>query len=63
MRERIEMFGNWQRTISENISYGSSTAMDVMLALMVDDNVPSRGHRHGIMNPDVGVVGLWTGPH
>jgi len=57
------MFGNWQRTISENISYGSSTAMDVMLALMVDDNVPSRGHRHGIMNPDVGVVGLWTGPH
>jgi hypothetical protein len=57
------MFGTWQGTIAENISYGSSTAMDVMLALMVDDNVPSRGHRTNIMKSNVGVVGIYTGPH
>jgi hypothetical protein len=34
-----------------------------MIALMVDDGVEGRGHRHNIMEDAFGVVGIFTGPH
>ena len=61
--ERIEKFGQWQSTAGENCSYGSEDAMGVVLQLMIDDGVPSRGHRTNIMKTDFHVVGCATGPH
>ena len=37
--------------------------MDVIVALLIDDNVPSRGHRHNIFQKDFFKMACFTGPH
>ena len=64
MTQRIEMYGQWISSIGENIDYGTKTgAEDVVISLVVDDGVPSRGHRTNIFNPQFTHLGAWTGGH
>lgn len=63
MRSRIERYGRWGGSISENIDYGSATAREVVLALLIDDGVPSRGHRRNIFDAAIRVAGAACGPH
>lgn len=63
MSDRIERYGKWQRTIGENISYGDDQGDGVVVSLLVDDGVSSRGHRENIMNGAYKVVGVACGPH
>jgi uncharacterized protein YkwD len=61
--ERVERYGHWDVALSENIAYGPSTARDVVAGLIVDDNVPDRGHRRNIFDPTVRVAGVACGLH
>ncbi len=61
--DRIERHGKWSKTIGENISYGSPVARAIVVQLLVDDGVPSRGHRKNIFKRDYGVAGIAIGPH
>jgi uncharacterized protein YkwD len=49
--------------MGENITWGRYTSDDAMYSLLVDDGVPSRGHRVNIFNPDFTKVGIHTCTH
>jgi uncharacterized protein YkwD/glutaredoxin len=63
MSARIRRHGQWQRTISENCSYGHSNPMEIVLQLLIDHGVPSRGHRKNILNGSSNYVGVSIQPH
>jgi uncharacterized protein YkwD len=49
--------------IGENIEYGSNTGRNIVKNLLVDDGVPSRGHRTNIMKSDYTQTGTSAGTH
>lgn len=55
--DRIKRYGSYM-TAGENIDYGSSSAREIVLSLLVDDGVASRGHRKNIMNKAFTTVGV-----
>jgi uncharacterized protein YkwD len=63
MRERIEKHGQWEKSIAENIGYGPEDPREMVMQLIVDDGVPSRGHRKCIFSTAFNVAGVACGPH
>ena len=47
----------------ENISYGFNEARLIVIQLLVDDGVPSRGHRENILRPEYKKIGVAAGGH
>lgn len=66
MSSRIERNGKWTIAIGEAITYGpysADRARDVIAQLIVDDGVPSRGHRKTLYDRDYTLAGVTCGPH
>lgn len=63
MKERVERYGEWQARIAENIAYGNSSARQVLIFLLIDDGVKSRGHRNNLLHPAFKSVGVSFGKH
>jgi uncharacterized protein YkwD len=63
MSTRIERYGRWDGYVAENISYGFNEARHIVIALLIDDNVPSRGHRKNLLDNTFNHVGVTIGPH
>ena len=62
-RDRIERYGEWKKQIAENIAYGGSSARQIVIYLLIDDGIRSRGHRKNFLNPDFRIIGIATGSH
>ena len=52
----------WNR-IAENCSYGYNSAVDIVSQLLLDENVPSLGHRKSILNVELQYIGVSIQPH
>jgi uncharacterized protein YkwD len=63
MTDRMGRHGKWQKTCGENIAFGPDDAREVVMQLIIDDGVASRGHRVNIYKKDFKVVGISTGAH
>ena len=61
--ERLERYGRWSGGNAENVSYGKDYGINVVMQLLVDDGVPSRGHRRNLFDPDFTKTGSFSGPH
>jgi uncharacterized protein YkwD len=60
--DRLIRHGVRKRMSGENISYGAD-GLQVVIDLIVDDGVASRGHRNNVLNPYFRQVGIAIGPH
>ncbi len=60
---RLDRLGHWNTRVAENISAGEDDARMVVIQLLVDDGVPSRGHRKNLFNPDLHQAGAGAAPH
>jgi len=49
--------------IAENCEYGHYTALDIVMALLIDDGIESLGHRKNILEPKYKWVGIAIEPH
>ena len=61
--DRVNRYGRWQGTISENLAYGIDTARAMTVALIIDDGLPNRGHRKNIFDTQAHVVGAACDQH
>ncbi len=61
--QRLSKFGIENSSSGENIDYGSTSAQEVMISLIVDDGVADRGHRTIIFAPEWTTAGAGCGPH
>ena len=65
MSKRVLKFCKPKSTYGENIHFGGSNndGMEIVISLIIDDDVPSRGHRTNIYKKEFGTVGIAFGPH
>lgn len=61
--DRVSRYGAWVGSVGENISYGFEDPREAVISLLVDDDVPDRGHRRNFFDPDYRVLGVAFGPH
>lgn len=51
LKDRIERYCIWRGNIAENIDLGSCHPCLIVMNLLIDDGVSSRGHRKSILSP------------
>jgi uncharacterized protein YkwD len=61
--DRMARFGQWLGRAGENIDYGVRDARAIVVRLIIDDGVRSRGHRKNIFSRDFRVTGAASGYH
>ena len=63
MGDRLKRYVKDRMTMGENIDYGNSSAEDIVVSLVIDDGVSTRGHLKNIMNSSFRRAGVALGPH
>jgi uncharacterized protein YkwD len=61
--DRIKNFGTFEGEYAENIHYGDCEPSFVVISLLIDDGVKSRGHRKNIIDPSFNLTGVAIGKH
>ena len=60
--KRIWKYGGTGQ-IAENCAYGVYDPLRIVIELLIDEEVPDRGHRKNILDPEFACVGVSNMPH
>jgi hypothetical protein len=60
---RMQRYATGLTGFGEANTYGPTDARSVVIGLLVDDGVPSRGHRQNLLNPVFKYAGVGCGRH
>jgi uncharacterized protein YkwD len=63
VKDRLRKYGNVVSCYGENLSFHCEDAKEVMIQLIVDDGVLTRGHKDNIFNSEFNVMGCFTCDH
>lgn len=58
---RLRKFGTVGSAYAENITYDMPTPLEIVLAMLIDDGVKSRGHRRNLFSPNFKEAGIAYG--
>jgi uncharacterized protein YkwD len=58
---RVNRYGQFSNGIAENILYDTSGAREAVIGWLIDDGVPSRGHRRNLLSPNYRYLGVGVG--
>lgn len=61
--DRLKQFGTPVGYFAENIHYGDIEPRFVIISLLIDDGVKSRGHRKTLLSNDFNITGVAMGNH
>ena len=61
--DRMRKLMGTEYYLSENCSYGYGNALDIVCNLLLDNGIPSLGHRKNILNPEQNMAGISIRPH
>lgn len=61
--ERVRSKAKAGGMIAENCDYGHESALDIVMALLIDDGIESLGHRKNILEPKYQWVGIAIEDH
>jgi uncharacterized protein YkwD len=61
--ERMHRAGVWAGMLAEEMSAGESSGAGVVRQLIIDEDVPSRGHRNDLMDPFLKLAGVGCASH
>jgi len=61
--DRMNRYGKWNLAAGENIDYGNGQARKIVISFLIDDGVPSRGHRKNLLDGSFNFIGVAVGPH
>lgn len=60
--DRLRRFGSFNQLTAENITYFASRARQIVVTMIIDDGVKSRGHRKNIFSANFKQIGAAYGP-
>ena len=63
MAKRLPKYVKGWNRLAENCSYGYADAASIVGQLLLDDNVPSLGHRKSILDTRLEYIGVSIAPH
>ena len=63
IEQRVEKYLDYDYSISENIDFGGSTGVEVIVNLLVDDGVKNRTHRENLFSDKYEYYGVWVFEH
>lgn len=63
LKNRMEKCFGYSGILGQNICYGSETAIDILVQMLVDDGLKTRNHRKNCFSLNFGMFGVSCGMH
>ena len=61
--ERMQRAGVWAGLLAEEMSAGEMSAAALVRQMIIDEDVPDRGHRNDLLDPELKRAGVGCAPH